>query len=44
VDVLETEYFDPNQRVKGLDRFPSVTRYIKPLLVGTGVSVPLVRG
>lgn len=44
VDVLETEYFEPPQRVKGLDRFPSVTRFIAPLLLGRGITVPTLRG
>ncbi len=44
VDVLETEYFEPQQRVKGLGRFPSVIRYIAPLLSGSSSSVPIIRG
>lgn len=44
VDVLETEY-DTYQTRVGLDRYPSVTRYIKPLLSGsTGITVPVVMG
>ncbi len=44
VDVLTTEYFDPGQRARGLDRFPSVTRFIRPLLVGSSNSVEVIRG
>jgi len=44
VDVLETEYFEPQQRRQGLSRFPSVLRFVQPLLIGQGSSVPLVRG
>jgi DnaT-like ssDNA binding protein len=43
VDVLEKEYFDPGMRAIGLERFPSVMRYVRPLLAGSGISVPLVR-
>jgi hypothetical protein len=43
IDVIETEY-DNFQRKDGLARYPSVLRFIKPLLVGTGVIVPIVRG
>src|ERR1041385_7794064 len=43
-DVLEKEYFEPGQRAIGLDRFPSVMRFVAPLLVGSGLNAPLVRG
>ncbi len=44
VDVLTTEYFDPQQRAKGLSRLPSVTRFIRPLLEGVGFTSPITRG
>ena len=44
VDVLETEYTDSYARAEGLDRYPSVTQHIRPLLVGTAASRPMVRG
>ena len=43
IDVIETEY-DNYQKAEGLSRFPSVMRFIKPLLTGSGVIVPTVRG
>lgn len=44
VDVLETEWAKPYERAKGLARFPRVLDLIKPFLVTTGNSVPLVKG
>ena len=44
VDVLTTRYAEPLTRARGLDRFPSVTRFIRPLLVGSSNSVGIVRG
>jgi hypothetical protein len=44
VDVLSTTYFDPRIRAQGIERFPSVMRYIDPLLIGSGINAPLVRG
>ncbi len=44
VDVLTTEYFEPGQRQQGLSRFPSVLRFVQPLLIGGGISVPMQRG
>lgn len=44
VDVLETEYFEPQLRTKGLSRFPSVMRFVSPLVIGSGFTIPLVRG
>lgn len=44
VDVLSTTYADPTSRARGLDRFPSVMRYIRPLLEHSGAgTVRLVR-
>ncbi len=44
VDVLTTEYFEPQQRAIGLNRYPSVMRFIAPLLEGSGLMVPIIRG
>ena len=44
VDVLETEYFEPGVRARGLKRFPRVWEYIAPLLEFGSNSIPLVRG
>ena len=44
VDVLTTRYAEPYFRAQGLERFPSVMRYIRPLLMGSGINVPLIRG
>lgn len=43
IDVIETEY-DNYQRPTGLDRFPSVLRYVRPLLTGSSRILPTVRG
>lgn len=43
VDVLSTTW-DINRRPVGLARFPRVLDYLRPLLSGSGSSVPLVRG
>jgi len=37
VDVLETEYFEPDQSAQGLARYPSVLRHIGLLLEGVGI-------
>ncbi len=45
VDVLTTRWADPRALTKGIHRFPSVYRYINPLLANVaGVVVPLIRG
>ena len=44
IDVLETAYVEPWARARGLNRYPSVMQHIRPLLVGSGVSRPTVRG
>jgi hypothetical protein len=44
IDVLTTEYFEPHQRAQGLSRFPRVMAYIKPLLAGSGITTPVIRG
>lgn len=43
VGPLETEYFEPDERAKGLARYPSVTRYLKGLVAGGGVAGKAVR-
>lgn len=43
VDVLRTRW-QPYVRPKGLARFPSVMRFIRPLLANTGSSVAVIRG
>lgn len=43
VDVLTTEYFEPQLRAKGLARFPRVMDLIRPLLAGGGTT-ELIRG
>lgn len=46
VDVLTTIWADPRAQKQGLRRYPSVMRYIRPLLAsgGSGVVMSLVRG
>lgn len=46
IDVLETEYARPYERVRGLQRYPRVWDRILPLLAatGTGANVEVVRG
>lgn len=45
VDVLETEYVEGYQRVRGLDRYPAVMREIRCLLSSAGgLNTPVVRG
>ena len=44
VDVLSTMYADPTKRRTGLSRFPSVMRFISPLLAGTVGSFQVIRG
>ena len=43
LDVLETEYEDSFAKVKDLDLFPSVTRHISALLVGSFATLPTQR-
>ena len=43
IDVITTQWANPTQRVQGLDRFPRVTRLIKPLLSMASGQVRLVR-
>lgn len=42
--AIDTEYYDPGFRVKGLARYPAVTREIRPLMAGTGLTSRVVRG
>jgi hypothetical protein len=44
VDVLETEYAEPWARSRGLDRYPRVVAFLRPLLVSAGFTVRTVRG
>ena len=44
IDVIVTRWFAPHERLKGLDRYPNVTREIGPLLESRGLMVPLVKG
>lgn len=44
VGPLSTTYAAPYQRAQGLDRYPSVMRYIRPMLASSGASVDVVRG
>jgi hypothetical protein len=44
VDVLTTEYFEPNQRITGLKRYPRVWRLIAPLIEYSGGQINVVRG
>jgi hypothetical protein len=46
IDVLETEYARPTERVTGLQRYPRVWDRVAALLdsVGSGVNIDLVRG
>jgi len=43
VDVLTTRW-QPWQKPQGLSRFPSVMRFIRPLLVSVSGSAPILRG
>ena len=43
IDVLTTRW-DINRKQVGLNRFPRVLAYIRPLLASGGTSVPLIRG
>ena len=43
VDVLETQW-QPYQKPQGLARFPSVMRFIRPLLSSVANSTPILRG
>lgn len=38
IDVLETEYFSPGQRARGLGLFPAVVALIAPLLRSSGAA------
>lgn len=44
VGPLTTRYSEPYQRAQGLGRFPSVMRYIRPLLMGSPNSAEVIRG
>ena len=44
VDVITTEYFEPNQRRQGLARFPRVMNYIRQLLDSVPGSARVIRG
>lgn len=44
VGPLTTRYNDPLNRAKGLARFPRVMDLIRPLLVSSGLTSPIVRG
>ena len=41
---VATEYYDPGSRIKGLARYPAVTREIRPLLASAGLTTRVVRG
>lgn len=43
IDVITTQWANPTQRAQGLDRYPRVTRLIKPLLSMASGQVRLVR-
>lgn len=43
IGPLETEYFEPGERAKGLARYPSVTRYLRGLVAGGGIAGKAVR-
>ena len=43
VGPLETEYFEPDERARGLARYPSVTRYLRGLVAGAGVAGKAIR-
>lgn len=44
IDVITTRWQAYQRPATGLARFPSVMKYIKPLLSAGGNSVPLIRG
>lgn len=44
VGPLTTRYAEPYARAKGMSRFPSVMRYLGPLVSSGGYTMPLVRG
>lgn len=44
VDVLKTRWAHPGNQKRGLARYPSVYRYIRPLLTSSGVMISLVKG
>jgi hypothetical protein len=44
VDVLTTEYFEPNQRITGLRKYPRVWRLIAPLIEGSAGQINIVKG
>lgn len=44
VDVLETEYAEPWARSRGLNRYPRVMAFIRPLLAYSGPVVDVIRG
>lgn len=42
--AIETEYYGPGHRIKGLARWPAVMREIAPLLAGSMLTTAVVRG
>lgn len=44
VGPLTTRYAEPYARARGLARFPSVIRYIRPMLSGLSNSAEVIRG
>lgn len=44
VGPISTSYAEPFYKPQGLGRFPSVMRYIKPLLTGSNNSAEVIRG
>lgn len=44
VDVISTTYVEPGFRPQGLSKYPRVMDLIRPLLCGSSLSVPVVRG
>ena len=44
IDVLETEYFGPQNTPTGIDRFPRVLARVAPLLASAGMSLGVIRG
>lgn len=42
--AIDTEYFDPSIRAKGLSRFPRVLRYLQPMLADVGSTGTVIRG
>jgi hypothetical protein len=44
IDVIETEYVDPQIRPSGLARYPAVMREIAPLLDSSPLTVAVIKG